>query len=865
MKRYVHYHILFCLILLIITAFCYSNTLNTPFVFDDTRNIKDNPHIRLTKLDIKKIYDAGFKSPCSNRPFANISFAMNYYLGWYDVTGYHIVNIAIHFINAILIYLFSYITLLLLSGDASALQKRQRLWQYQVPAFIASLLWLSHPIQTQSVTYIVQRMNSMAVMFYMLSLLFYIYGRLANAGKLASRQAGKRWLLFIGCFVSWIVSLGTKEIAITLPLIILLYEWFFFQDLNLGFIKRSFKFWIGPVVIFAIFAMFLYLGADPLDKILKGYENRDFGLYERVLTQFRVVVFYISLLFYPHPGRLNLDHDIEVSHSLFDPITTLFSMLLIIGLILFASITLIRYKGPASDNRQDVSRYSLLLCFCIFWFFINLALESSVIGLEMAFEHRVYLPSISFFLAITTGVFLFVSRLGRANTKADKPIRMAVFISFLIISLLLVITTYQRNKVWHDDLTLWQDCVKKSPNKARTHANLGLAYKERGMLDKSLAESKKALEIDPLFVQAYNNIGVVYQEKGDLDASIVEFQNAIRISSNFATAYNNLSSVYFKKGMIDEAVEEAQKALNIDPDYATAHNSLACAYIGKGLTEKAIAEFQKAIFLSPLYANAYNNLGRAYNSKEMFDEAIAEFQKAVNIDPAHEKAHEGLGTSYLKKGMQKQAITEFRKALDINPDNSSLRYVLGNLYNKEGMRKEAIVQFKKALHIDPDNLGYRYTLGNIYYKERMLNEAETEYREVLKYNPENPTLYYKLGNIYMNGGHLDPAEAEFKKALTYKPEFANALNNLGIVYTKMKKYEKAVSVLKKKIAIEPDILDAYYNIACIYSIQNRVDEAVTWLKKAVQKGFKDWELLSTDKDLENFRGSSYYKKLMAEH
>jgi tetratricopeptide (TPR) repeat protein len=185
-------------------------------------------------------------------------------------------------------------------------------------------------------------------------------------------------------------------------------------------------------------------------------------------------------------------------------------MLLIVGLILFAVITLIRYKSHASDNRQDVNRYSLLISFCIFWFFINLVLESSIISLEMAFEHRAYLPSVSFLLAISTGVFLFVSRLGRANTKADKPIRMAVLISFIFVALLLIIGTYQRNKVWHDELTLWQDCVKKSPNKARIHANLGHVYNEMGMVDNGLAESKKALEIDPRLVQAYNNIGVAY-------------------------------------------------------------------------------------------------------------------------------------------------------------------------------------------------------------------------------------------------------------------------------------------------------------------------------------------------------------------
>jgi tetratricopeptide (TPR) repeat protein len=858
MRRFNLYFLFISLIFIVTVALSYSNTLDTPFVFDDTQNIKDNPHIRLTGLDIKKITDAGFKSPCPNRPFANISFAMNYYLDWYDVTGYHIVNTAIHFINAILIYLFSYITLLLLSGDASALQKRQRLWQYHIPAFIASLLWLSHPIQTQSVTYIVQRMNSMSVMFYMLSLLFYIYGRLTTT-------VFKRWLLFIGCIVSWIVSLGSKEIAITLPVIVFLYEWFFFQDLNLGFIKRSFKFWIGPVVIFAIFALFFYLGADPMDKILKGYENRDFSLYERMLTQFRVVVFYISLLFYPHPGRLNLDHDIEVSHSLFDPITTLFSMLLIIGLILFAVITLIRYKKSEADNLKDISRYGLLLSFCILWFFINLALESSIISLEMAFEHRVYLPSVSFFLAISTGVFLFVSRLGRANTKADKPTRMAVFISFLTISLLLVITTYQRNKVWHNALTLWQDCVKKSPNKARPHNNLGHFYMKKGFLNQASSQLEKALNIDPLYVKAHNNLGLVYDKKGLYDKAVAQYQEALRIDPKFIYPYINLGVIYKEKGLLDEAVKEHKKALKINPNIAVIYNNLGEIYREKGMIDRAINECQKALKIDPNFASVFNNLGILYNSKGLLDEAITYYQRALEVNPNHPIAHYNLGTIYFNRGMIDTAIRKYEKAIKLAPDFAMAYYNLGIAYFRKGMIDQAIVALHKTLERLPNYSDAFQTLGLAYHKKGILNEAAINYKKALELDPNNAVLYYRLGNLYLEDGQLDLATAEYQNALSIKSDFMEALNDLGIAYTKMKEYDKAISTLKKKIELKPNIVDAYYNIACIYALQNKKDKATFWLRNAVLKGFNDWKLLSTDSDLENIREDIYYKKLISEH
>jgi hypothetical protein len=466
-------HLIAILAICLLGSIIYSNTLNSPFVFDDLQNIKNNLYIRLPNFDFQRLCDAGFKSSSSNRPIANISFALNHYWGEYDVTSYHVVNIIIHLINGILVYFLS----LIIFKQATYVpnQKVSQLHNVSSPllSLLAALIFIIHPIQTQSVTYIVQRMNSMAAMFYLLSLLFYINSRL-------TRIKWKRWVLFSGCFFSWIMALGSKEVAATLPLIILIYEWYFFQDLRLEWLRRNLKFFVGLFAVLVL-VVFVYLGEHPLDRISASYTNRDFTILERVLTQFRVVLFYISLLLCPHPSRLNLLHHVTTSSSLIEPVTTLLSLLIIIGLF-----GLVVYLA----KRQR------LISFCILWFFFNLVIESSVLGLEMIFEHRLYLPMFSFALIVSYLLFHFLSK------------RQIWFIVVSVIIILSLSTaTYMRNSVWGDEVTLWKDCVEKSPQLARPHNNLGNALDKQGRTEEAIEHYLQVLRIKPDYVEAHYNLG----------------------------------------------------------------------------------------------------------------------------------------------------------------------------------------------------------------------------------------------------------------------------------------------------------------------------------------------------------------------
>ncbi len=577
----------------------YTSTLTGPFIFDDKPNIQQNPHIRLERLSPGGIASAAFESPAKHRPVANISFALNYYFHRYNPVGYHFVNILIHIINGILLYLFTKATL----QTPTLKTDFERLAAGWIPLFTA-FIWTLHPLQTQSVSYIVQRMNGLATMFYLLCLWFYVKYRLLK------KTERSFWLLFC-CTASGVLAIGSKEIAASLPIFIILYEWYFFQNLSFHWLKKKLPFIAGALVLFAILSL-LFLGADPLDRITAGYLNRSLTIAQRVLTEFRVVIFYLSLLIWPHPSRLNLDHEFMISHSLIDPITTLLSIVAIAGAI--GAAIYFAKKAP-------------LVSFSILWFFGNLVIESSVIGLEIIFEHRTYLPSLMLVFTLVSLAFKYL-----------KP-RQFCIPALCILMAVGAFWTYQRNRVWSDAITLWQDCVTKSPGKERP----------------------------------YNNLGVALAQAGQTQAAIENYRAAIKINPNYGNAHYNLGSALARTGHLQIGIAHMTRALELQPDNYEAHNNLGIALLMQGAPQKAAIHFQKALEINANYASAHNNLGIAMKRQHHLSEAVFHFKEALRLNPAYAEAHNNLGIAYRDQGNFKAADLHFSQALRINPGFESAR------------------------------------------------------------------------------------------------------------------------------------------------------------------------------------------------
>ena len=770
----------------------YSNTFDSPFVFDDNPRIIENQSIRITELSAANLIESAFgKQSPKTRPVGNVTFALNYYFHQYNVEGYHLVNIVIHILAGIFLFIFIQTTLNLPS------LKTEVDHTFMV-AFFTALLWLVHPIQTQSVTYIVQRMNSMAALFYILAFWLYVKGRLAA-------QPGRKWGWFGSAALAWIFALGSKQNAATLPFFVFLYEWYFFQDLSPKWFKSSLKYIIAIVIMVAA-AAFLYLGTDPLEKIskLRDFSHGEFTLAERALTQTRVVVYYLSLIFFPHPARLNLDHDFPLSHSLFNPPTTLLALILIIGLIALAIY---------------LSKRERLISFCILWFFGNLVIESSVIPLAIIFEHRTYLPSMLLFLIPIT--------LGYRHIKF-RGLKIGLLSMVVVI---FAVWTYQRNQVWENELTLWTDCVKKSPHKARPHLNVGLAISKRGKILEAEKQYRQAVRLDPDYALAHFNLASVLQKQGKNAEAVKHFTAAIQIRPAYAEAHNNLGMIFLKQGKTNDAIKQIQQALRFNPNHAKAHNNLGIALEKQGNINEAIDHFRLALEISPDLAEAQLNLGAALAKQGEIDQAIRHFTMVLRSDPNRAEAHNGLGALLIKNGKIEAAISHFREALRIKPDYISAR---NNL--------------KKALSI-----------------QKLFQEKSARIQEALKNRPNDPLLHYEMGNLFLAKGELNKAKSQYQKALALQPRFPQASNNLAFVYAKNKEYANALSEFHKMLDHWPDNAETYYNVACMYSRLNRVDESIEWLRKAINKGYTNWKNIKTDSDLENIRNSFAYRELIRDH
>ena len=368
-----------------VALLAYSNTFSVPFTFDDRPNITDNPNIQIKVFTwdrVEQLIKSTYKE--SIRIFSYFTLALNYYFGELNVFGYHLVNFIIHVASGIFLYWF-----LMLTFNLPHLREKYGGISYRVALF-GSLIFIAHPIQTQSVTYIVQRMASMAGMFYLLTLVLYIKGRLAS-GRVKS-------VYFLGMVLSYLLGVFSKENVAILPLFVALYEFYFFQNLDLSVRGKKVLTSLAGVLLGLLAFGFIIWGKRYIELSIAGYQYRGFTLLERVLTQSRVVLYYLTLLIYPHPSRLNLDYDFQISKTIFDPPTTILSILIIIGLI--------GYSFWVAKKRP-------VLSFFILWYFGNLVIESSIFPLEMVFEHRLYLPSVGPFVLFSLFLVRGIDQLKR--------------------------------------------------------------------------------------------------------------------------------------------------------------------------------------------------------------------------------------------------------------------------------------------------------------------------------------------------------------------------------------------------------------------------------------------------------------------
>jgi protein O-mannosyl-transferase len=387
----------------------------------------------------------------------------------------------------------------------------------------------------------------------------------------------------------------------------------------------------------------LFSDISDASRVMSGLSRSDY-----LLTQSTVIVRYLQLMVFP--SGQNVDYDYPVYHSFFHP-EVILSCLLIVSMS-GAGLYFLFRRGKQVPSAK-------LTAFGILWFFIALSVESSVIPiLDVIFEHRVYLPSVGFFVAVAVSLTAMKEKL-----EVRYPwIRKAAPVAAGLIITLLAGAAYARNMVWQDELTFWSDVVEKSPNKPRGYLNLGLAYQNRQDLEKALAYYNKALSIKALSYPPLVNRGTIYAALGRHEQAIKDFSDAISINPYVTVAHYNRGMSYVFLGQKELAVRDFTSVIELKPNHADAYNNRGSMYGDMGETEKAIADFTSAISLTPDFAGFYSNRGHAYMMKQDFEGAVRDFSKAIELKPNEASWLVTRGTAYKSLGDREKAEADFRKA-----------------------------------------------------------------------------------------------------------------------------------------------------------------------------------------------------------
>jgi len=518
--------------LLIILLAIYSNSFYGDWHFDDFGNIVNNPHIQIKSFSWNEINNSfyGMAQERLSRPLAYFSFALNYYFDGENVFGYHLVNFAIHYLAAVFLFLFIYNTLHL-----PLLREKYSSIAYPI-AMLSTFFWAINPVHVTSVTYIVQRMTSMAALFYIMSMYFYLKFRTQDKFIYSI-------IYFILCIFAGIAAVLSKENAVMLPLCILLFDLILIQGLDKKAVKKFSKIILLPVAIIFVLG---FIFTD-FSSVLGGYETRDFTMMQRLLTEPRIIIFYLSLLFYPIYSRLTLLYDIDLSTSLFHPWSTLPAIFCILLLIL-ATVYLVK-KYP-------------LISFCIIFFFLNHIVESSFIALELIFEHRNYLPAMLLFILPS---ILIINVLDYFSHK--KTIQFACVISVIIILTGLGDITFRRNTIISDEFNLWFDNIEKYPKLSRTHSNLGNFYLIKELKPQALHEYENAMvlnnfgSIEARATQEHN-LGLYYFNEGKYDFALAYLERSYEIMPFFRSNSIHIAEIRLLKNEYPQAHRFIESELN---------------------------------------------------------------------------------------------------------------------------------------------------------------------------------------------------------------------------------------------------------------------------------------------------------------
>ncbi len=642
----------------------YADSFSAPMIFDMTDLLKRNTAIHT-------LWPPWAPMIGTNRPLGLWSFAVNYALGGTNVWGYHAVNLAIHLAAAIV--LLTIVRRTLSRGRLAPRFAPAASWL----ALAVALLWLLHPLQTQSVTYIYQRFESLMGLFFLLTLYCFIRGASAEGSGVRGQGSGpdihhssfvihhsslrhpssfiihhSLTIWYAGSVACCLLAVMTKEVAAAAPLVVLWYDRALVASSWREIVRRRWAFYLGLAGAWAALAAVMLRQASDYPKAgVLVVENMTPLQY--ALSQPGVIAHYLRLCVWP--TDLCLDYNWPVA----DTAMRIVPPVVLIGLLLGLTVWAI-FRWPA---------WSVLGG----WFFLILAPTSSLLPIkDLAFEHRMYLPLAAVAAGVVIGGFLAGQWLVGRRRLSPATWRLLGGTSIILAALTLGGLTSDRNRDYRTEAAIWKDTADKAPRNSRAWYNLGMAFTTYRQNAEAIAQFTKALEIKPDHAEAENNLGAALLDLRRFDEAAAHCRRAAELKPDDAQPLINLGLALAGQEQYDAAIVCYEKAMQKRPDSVELYTDLAAALDECGRLDEAIADYQCALKIDPRFAPAYHNLGNALAKQGRFDEAIPSFQKAVELEPNSGMMRQGLSMAVAERDAFLAELARQRQRLQEHPDDAVL-------------------------------------------------------------------------------------------------------------------------------------------------------------------------------------------------
>jgi len=681
------------------------------FVWDDDDHLTENQTIRSLK-GLGQIWFAP-KSTYLYYPLTFSSFWLEYRLWGLRPTGYHLVNVLLHALSALLLY---------------------RLLLYlNVPgAWLAAAVFALHPVHVESVAWVAERKNVLSGFFYFGSALCLLrFFGLAGEKK---EKSGRWW--YVAGLLLFVCALFSKTVTCSLPAAMLLVLWW----------KRGRLRGREVAALVPFFALGLAMGLTTawLEKYHVGAVGSEWDLsfVERFLLAGRILWFYAGKLIWPWELIFNYPRwqiDAGVWWQYIYPAGVLFVVLLL------------------WLTRERVGRGPLVgvLFFCGTLFPALGFFDVYIFRYSFVSDHHQYLASVGL-VVLLIGVAAKV-----ASRLPEWPQRIISLVGLLVL-LLLGGQTWQQGYAYRDIETLWTDTIEKNPESYLAHNNLGALRADQGKFDQAMSHYSKVLRIKPDHYKAHNNLGNALASQGKFDQAISHYSEALRIKPEDAEAHSNLANVLASKGRFKEAIDHYSQALQIKPDNFETQYNLGVLLADQGEFEEAIDHYLQALRIKPEDAEAHYNLGNALASQGKLEEAISHYLEALRIKPNYVDAHNNLAVALGEQGNLEEAIAHYYQVLQITPNDAEAHYNLGVALADKGRIEEAIGQYYEALRINPNNPIVHVQLASVWAKQGQTKKAIEHYQQALSLSPDSTVVLNNLAWILatnQNSSFRDGARA----------------------------------------------------------------------------------------------------------